>query len=167
MTLAHPTVEDLREIADQVWQSYLDPAGTSPLVPAARRPVDDLPAAVSAAVSASVSVTGAWCGHVVIAFSPAASRNAASALLGIELDDVSPVDVTDAIGELANVIGGNVKSLLPEPCVLSLPHLFQGDSGVVHWPSVVEVCQLSGEWLNELVMVSVLESSAEYMKVGQ
>jgi Chemotaxis phosphatase CheX len=30
-------------------------------------------------------------------------------------------DVLDAMGELGNIIGGNVKSLIPNPCRLSLP----------------------------------------------
>jgi chemotaxis protein CheX len=147
-----PTDEDLQVIAEQVWASYLDPDGTKPLLPAP-------PSVPSRDVSASVSVTGAWRGHIVVACSAAASRNAAAALLGVELTDVTPEDVTDALGELANIIGGNVKSLLPEPSALSLPHvLINGDSG---WPSVVEVCQLDGAWLGEPVSVRVLESSVE------
>jgi chemotaxis protein CheX len=154
-----PTADDLMTIAAQVWSSYLDPEGVNPLVPVApRQPADE--------VSAAVSVTGAWRGHVVISFSSAASRHAAAALLGVEFDDVSTADITDAVGELANIIGGNVKSLLPEPSALSLPHvLLGGGHGNMHWPSVTEVCQLSGVWLDEPVTVSVLESTADYVGV--
>ena len=94
---------------------------------------------------------------MVVRCSAAAARNAAAALLGVELDDVTTEDVTDALGELANIIGGNVKSLLPEPCALSLPHvLIHGESG---YPHVVEVCRLSGTWREESVTISVLESA--------
>jgi len=145
-----PTDADLLTIAEQVWTSYLDVDGMSPLVPVpAEKPSLD--------VSASVSMTGAWRGHVVVRCSAAAARNAAAALLGVELDDVTTEDVTDALGELANIIGGNVKSLLPEPCALSLPHvLIHGESG---YPHVVEVCRLSGTWREESVTISVLESA--------
>src|SRR5207244_3759452 len=140
MNRTAPTDDDLRMIAEQVWSSYLDLDGTGPLIV---KPADGS----AEEVCASVSVTGAWRGHVVVRCSAAASRNAAAALLGVELDDVTPDDVTDALGELANIIGGNVKSLLPEPCALSLPHvLVHGESG---YPQVMEVCGLEATWLDE------------------
>jgi chemotaxis protein CheX len=149
---AAPSDEDLQAIAEQVWASYLDAEGTRPLlvVPPADPPRD---------VTASVSVTGAWQGHIVVSCSAPASRSVAGALLGVDLADVTPEDVTDAVGELVNIIGGNVKGLMPEPSALSLPVvLVNGDSG---WPSAVEVCQLDGEWLGEPMAVRVLESSVE------
>lgn len=150
MNLHHgPTEEDLRIIAEQVWASYLDLDGESPLVLLP-------PEKPSSEVSASVSMTGAWQGHVVVRCSATAARNAAGALLGLGLDDVTVEDVTDALGELANIMGGNVKSLLPEPCALSLPHvLISGESG---YPMVKEVCQLAGIWRDEPVTILVLES---------
>jgi chemotaxis protein CheX len=150
MNHATPNDDDLRVIAEQVWSSYLDHDGMSPLILVpAEKP--------SAEVSASVSVTGAWRGHVVVRCSAAAARNAAAALLGVELEDVTPDDVTDALGELANIIGGNVKSLLAEPCALSLPHvLIHGESG---YPQVIEVCKLEALWRDESVTVLVLEST--------
>jgi chemotaxis protein CheX len=150
---ANPTEEDLRVIAEQVWSSYLDLDGASPLLSTpAQKHADD--------VTASVSVTGAWRGHVLVSCSEIASKNAAAALLGIEVDDVTDEDVADALGELANIIGGNVKSLLPEPCALSLPHVhIEGAAG--RYPSVTQVCQLQGSWLDESVTLSVLESTTD------
>jgi chemotaxis protein CheX len=155
---ANPTEDDLRIIAEQVWSSYLDPEGIAPLLPMPppSGSIDD--------VTASVSVTGAWRGHVLVSCSEAASRNAAAALLGIDLDDVSDDDVADALGELANIIGGNVKSLLPEPSALSLPHVHvEGHAG--RYPSSTEICQLAGTWIDESVTVSVLESTADFAGV--
>ena len=155
----NPTEDDLKVIAEQVWSSYLDPESTGPLVPVpAQRQAEE--------VSASVSVSGAWQGHVIVTCSDTASRRVAGALLGMEVDELTLADIADAVGELANIIGGNVKSLLPEPSALSLPHvLTSGGHGNVHWPSVTEVCQLSGIWLDEPVTFSVLESTADYVGV--
>lgn len=148
-----PTEDDLKVIAEQVWSSYLDLDGSSPLVPIAAEKHQ-------ADVTASVSVTGAWRGHVLVSCSDAASRNVAAALLGIEFDDVAEEDVADALGELANIIGGNVKSLLPEPSALSLPHVHvEGTSG--RYPAVTEICHLDGTWLDESVTVTVLESTTD------
>jgi chemotaxis protein CheX len=151
--MTNPTEDDLKVIAEQVWSSYLDLDGASPLIP--------LPAEKNVAdVTASVSVTGAWRGHVLVSCSEAAAKNVAAALLGIEFDDVTEEDVADALGELANIIGGNIKSLLPEPCALSLPHVHvEGASG--RYPSVTEVCHLDGNWMAESVTVRVLESTTD------
>lgn len=156
----NPTPEDLQEIAEQVWASYLDPEGINPLLP-----VMPTGSASFVSVSAAVSVTGAWRGHVVIGFSEASSRHATAALLGIDFDEVTIADITDAVGELANIIGGNVKSLLPEPSALSLPHVLTGGHGTAHWPAVIEVCHFDSEWLSEPVTVSVLESTIDYAGV--
>lgn len=147
-----PTVnpEDLLQITEQVWTSYLDPDGSAPLMM--------VPTEGGSDVCAAVSVTGAWRGHVVVECSSAASRHAAAALLGIEASDVSGDDVADALGELANIIGGNVKVLLPEPCALSLPYVVTAAGA--HWPSVTEVCRLDGSWLDEPVKVTVLASTS-------
>jgi chemotaxis protein CheX len=151
-TYPGPTNDDLMAIAEQVWISYLDPEGINPLEQVAG-------AVLSREVTASVSVTGAWRGHIVVSCSATASLKAAAALLGVDMADITPEDVTDALGELANIIGGNVKSLLPEPSALSMPVvMINGSSG---WPSVVELCQLDGTWLGEPVAIRVLESSVE------
>jgi chemotaxis protein CheX len=112
-------------------------------------------------VCAAVSITGAWSGHVVVACSDQASRHAAAALLGIDAHDVTLDDVADAMGEVANVIGGNVKSLLPDSCALSLPHVVPCGNGKPVWPAVTEICRLEATWLDEPVTVSVLESRAD------
>jgi chemotaxis protein CheX len=143
--------DDLISITDQVWESFLDPEGVNPLLPSIADGGLD--------VAAAVSVTGAWRGHVVIECSTAASHHAAAALLGVGDDDVTDADVADALGELANIIGGNVKALLPEPSALSLPYVV--NAAGAHWPSVTEVCRLDGMWRDEPVTISVLESSTE------
>ncbi|HVQ95331.1 MAG TPA: chemotaxis protein CheX [Mycobacteriales bacterium] len=144
--------DDLQAITEQVWQSFLDPEGSDPLLLSLLEP------AVSD-VAAAVSVTGAWRGHVVIGCSTGASKHAASALLGVSSEEVTEDDVSDALGELANIIGGNVKALLPEPCALSLPYVVA--SAGVRWPSVQEICRLDGMWRDEPVHITVLESTTD------
>jgi chemotaxis protein CheX len=68
-------VEEITEITQEIWSSYLDPDQVSPLLPA------DADGATE--VSAVVSVTGAWRGHVVVACSATASRQVAAALMGM------------------------------------------------------------------------------------
>ncbi len=68
-----PSDVDLKEIVDQVWESYLDPDGSAPLVLTGAVP-DRFDA------TASISITGPWHGHVVIATSRAAATGAAAHL---------------------------------------------------------------------------------------
>jgi chemotaxis protein CheX len=104
-------------------------------------------------VVATVAISGAWDGRVLLSFSEIASQRAAAALLGIGVDELSQGDVADAVGELANIIGGSVKSLMPQPTVLSLPAVAVGG-----FPDVGgEVCRLTGTWIGEPVSVAVHE----------
>jgi chemotaxis protein CheX len=141
--------DDLMAITEQVWESFLDPEGGNPLLLTPKEGTND--------VAAAVSVTGAWRGHVVFECSSGASRHAAAALLGIPADEVSEADVVDALGELANIIGGNVKAMLPAPSALSLPYVVS--MAGTHWPSVTEVCRLDGMWRDEPITIAVLEST--------
>lgn len=70
-------------------------------------------------LTSSVTISGAWEGSVRIELGKRLARRLAAAMF--ETSDPAPTDVVDALGELANVLGGNVKSLLPGPSQLSLP----------------------------------------------
>jgi chemotaxis protein CheX len=72
-------------------------------------------------VLARVSVTGTWNGEVVVECSTPLARLVSSHLLLVAVDDLDDEDVRDVVGELVNVIGGNVKSVMPGPSTMSLP----------------------------------------------
>lgn len=110
-------VEDLHEIVEQVWSSYLDPDGIEPLLPIFSE--EDV-AALKTDMHASVSITGTWHGHVVVACNEPAAKNCSAAFLAMEADEVGEEDMMDVLGELANIVGGNVKSMLPPGCFVSL-----------------------------------------------
>lgn len=76
---------------------------------------------------ASIHIAGEWTGSVVLALSPAAAREAASAMLAIAPDAASQSDLEEVASELVNMIGGNVKGLLPGPSYLSLPTIVSGN----------------------------------------
>ncbi len=77
-------------------------------------------------VAASVQITGAWHGALVI-FCPATlARRVASVMFGITPDETSGELIQDALGELANIIAGGVKALIPGTCMLTLPTVADG-----------------------------------------
>ncbi len=110
---------EIGQVAELVWESVL---GVS-LV----RRTDPLPA-LDPVMSACVRISGAWEGAVTIECSADFARTAAATMFGVEPPLVSVADSWDAIGELANMTGGNVKALLPEPCRLSLPSVAEGSA---------------------------------------
>ncbi len=77
-------------------------------------------------IGAAVHFTGDWQGAVVVACDSAYGRDAAAAMFGSEPESVDDDEFGDALGELANVIAGNVKPLLPAAANLSLPTVIQG-----------------------------------------
>ncbi len=88
---------------------------------------DELPASDSPPrILATVHISGQWMGSVVLAFSIDTARAAANAMLGIPEADVNDADLQDVAAELANMVGGNLKSVLPAPSTLSLPTVVTG-----------------------------------------
>jgi len=146
---------DLAEMVEQVWVSYLDPEGVSPLIPTG----DDKQ---SSEVHSSVSITGSWSGHVVYATSILAAKRAAAAFLAMEADEVSAEDLSDVLGELANIVGGNVKAMLPPGCLLSLPQVVMAPDTATRYPAAERISGLYGVWDGEPVSVSMWQSREGY-----
>ena len=143
--------EDLAEMVEQVWVSYLDPEGVRPLVPTndENQPSE---------VHSSVSITGSWTGHVVYASSTAAARRAAAAFLAMEPDEVSTEDLSDVLGELANIVGGNVKAMLPPGATLSLPQVVLAPESATKYPNAERISGLYGVWEGEPISISMWQS---------
>ena len=145
---------DLAEMVEQVWESYLDPEGVSPLIPTydENQPSE---------VHSSVSITGSWTGHVVYASSTTAARRAAAAFLAMEPDEVSPDDLSDVLGEIANIVGGNVKAMLPPGALLSLPQVVLAPENATVYPNAERISGVYGMWEGEPVSVSMWASRSE------
>ncbi len=109
--------EEIRQVAEMVWDSVLG----APLV---RTP--EIPPPPPRVVSGWVHFTGAFEGAVAIECSAEFARSAAATMFGVEEGSATPSDMQDAMGELTNMTGGNVKALLPEGCRLSLPTVVEG-----------------------------------------
>jgi chemotaxis protein CheX len=111
------TADDMSEIAKSIWSSVLglslqEGVGTGP--------------DVETSISGNVEISGAWLGLVSVEMPNDAARSVAALLFAMEPNEVSEAEMNDALGELANMLGGNVKALLPAPSKLSLPAVSQG-----------------------------------------
>lgn len=125
------TGDQVVSIAQDVWESFL----SLTLLP---HPLGDTAPDVSGpTLTGCVSVSGSWAGSVFVQCGAEQAREAAEAMFGAEPGGLSDDEVSDAFGELTNMIGGNVKSLLPAPSQLSLPSVAAGDSYTVRVPGAV------------------------------
>jgi chemotaxis protein CheX len=144
----HLTPDAVFRIAESVWSMILN----LPL----RRSAEPRRAS-ERTLCASVQIDGAWQGVVNLHCSAVVADQAAMTMFGLVGQAPAPEQVQDALGELANMVGGNVKALLGEGCRLSLPTVVDGIDYSVRVPGrtdeVVRVPMACGD---EPVLVSVL-----------
>ncbi len=109
----------------------------------------ELPADV---LSSWVDVVGPWTGTVVLTTARETAAGLTRALLGDHApDELEDEDIADAFGEIANVVGGNVKAALPGPSALSLPDV--GEAPAVRNPA--DLCRVDVLWRGEPLSISV------------
>ena len=106
--------EEILEIKETTWQSMFGLDIQPRALPAEM-------GAVEGYFTGKVEISGAWTGAVLLHGSRQLAQAAAAVIFSHEFGGGSEQDSLDAMYELTNIIGGNIKSLLPEPCQLSLP----------------------------------------------
>ena len=106
----------------------------------------------STVLSSWVDVVGPWTGSVVLTTSRETAAGLTRALLGAHApDELEDDDIADAFGEIANVVGGNVKAALPGPSALSLPDV--GDAPAIR--NAADLCRIDVLWRGEPLSISV------------
>lgn len=120
-TLFATSSDELQMLVSEVWSSHV--AQPEALLPAAPHAWLGTPGeAALPCWSGAVSVTGEWHGMIAVDLADPSAEALARGMLALDEDEaLDPVDLSDVIGEFANVVGGNVKSLMPGPSTLSLP----------------------------------------------
>jgi len=116
--------ELIRELTTVVWNTVLglDVESTFDESPPSMDRGDE--------ITTSVDISGAWDGTISLSFSPSFGRRLAAMMLDCPESQTTAALVRDAVGELANVVGGNVKGVLPGPSKLSLPRVEAGAAAV-------------------------------------
>lgn len=149
MTALAPEITDLHAVVEEVWTTFV--GAEEPLCPRhvpAGTPLDQ------AVWSGAVSVTGAWHGAVTVELADRVAQTISRVMLDLDSTaELTDDDVADAVGELVNMIGGNVKSLMPGPSTLSLPAVAAGRA--VFASDAHEVARLDLLWTGEPVRVTV------------
>ena len=85
-------------------------------------------------ITGAVYFAGPWKGAVLVQCTRAQACDFTARLMGIAQPSAFDDDVRDAVGEVTNIIGGNLKPILPHGVVLSMPSVVEG------YPSALRIC---------------------------
>jgi len=105
---------DLTRVANDVFQAMMD-------LPIELREAWSAPAEV---VTASVYLAGEWRGAVLVECARPQAYAFTSRFMGVEAPALD--DMRDTMGEIANMLAGNLKSVLPRGVGLSMPSVVEG-----------------------------------------
>ena len=97
----------------------------------------------SPVLTAAVHFVGSWKGALRIECTPEQTFEYTRRLLGVDLPTEVNEDVCDAFGELANMIGGNLKAVLPPVVQLSMPSVVKGVDYAMRICHAVPACKLA------------------------
>ena len=122
--------QDLRGLVEDIWSSLFEELFEIPLDSDAPLPED--------LVTAYVDIRGGWQGRVLVATTTEGALSLAAHMLRVPESLVREADLADAIGELANIVGGSVKSCVDGQSSLSLPTVSRYAPGAAA-PDTLEV----------------------------
>lgn len=140
-----PTSEDINALTMQVWESVL-------CLPIEAEAPDSSDSELH--VVGLVHITGGWEGSVLVRCTRPLARSITETMFGMDPGEASADEIADALGEIANMIGGNIKSLVPGPSQLSLPTVVDYD--YLSFPLSEECAHSAFLTDNEPMMVTVL-----------
>jgi len=116
--------EQLEELMRNIWDAMLLPEAPLEGAPPESCGEDyDL--------CACVDIVGAWNGVVSVECDEVLAREIARRMFGSEPGAIVEGDLMDAMREVANLIGGNVKGALAGGCALSLPRATRGSESLL------------------------------------
>ena len=141
MTLALAPAE-LKSMVDEIWSSLFEPAPTDS---------DDSDLGSNLVVG-FVDISGGWLGRVAVETTNAGAIAIASSMLAAAPDTLGDEDLADAIGELANIVGGSVKSCVEGHSTLSLPSVERQN---VLRDGTSELMTVTAHWLDHPLRVRV------------
>ena len=78
--------------------------------------------------SGCIALSGDWRGAVTVSCMEPMAKLAAASMFGMDSSEATSAEIQDAIGELANIMGGQTKMVLGGSCALGLPVVIEGES---------------------------------------
>jgi chemotaxis protein CheX len=104
-----------------------------------------------------IEISGLWQGTITLDCGPSLARKAAGIMFGVEPGQTSFDQIQDALGELTNILGGQVKALLPDPCRLSLPAVTRDTDNAFRGANDKVLACLDFDCLDAPIRVTIVE----------
>jgi chemotaxis protein CheX len=156
MTTTHEA--DLADITGTIWATLFEHA--------LERRDDDDDGGAASTVTSIVHIEGAWQGAVILRCSQALAATLTAEMLGGESAPTFD-DIRDALGELTNMVAGNLKAMLPAPSSISLPTVVLGSDYEVDVPGASVVARVSFVSDGHPVVVMLVHRTIERAGVGR
>lgn len=115
--------KEICKYTEDIWKSILD-------LDVKRTDDSFSPLGGESILAGCVHITGEWAGAVALDCPVELAKKVASIMFQLKEDEITTDLIEDGLGELTNMTGGNIKSLLPEPCFLSLPAVTMTQHGL-------------------------------------
>jgi len=113
-----PDESQIRSVVRTVWSTQLD----LDVVDVAGPP----PPPTSPTITAAIHIHGDFHGVIRLECSRVLIRRAAAVMFATREEALSLDDERDVVGELTNVVAGNIKALIPGSNSISLPTIIEG-----------------------------------------
>ena len=110
---------------------------------------------------ASVSITGGWSGVVFMQCPYELASELGQEMFKCDAATITAADIQDAMGELINMVGGNVKAQMPGPSSLSLPNVVQGCEFSWKVPGGREVQRVHSKCKDKDLVVLVIQDTKQ------
>jgi len=104
-----------------------------------------------------IQIAGEWQGAVTLFCPDTLVRKATASMFEMPEDEVADDEMQDALGELTNMTAGNINTLLPPGCTISLPTVAEGIDYKVTIPGGKVTFQLSFLCEGEPMVAAIME----------
>lgn len=133
-----PNSMELGEIVEQVWESFLGGG-------IAAAPQEQNDSGYGNQLAAWVAISGEWTGHLMVVTRQACAQQIAADMFEMDADEISTGEIADALGEIANMVGGSVKGMIGVAATLSLPQVLLDAAALVS-PEARQVVCVEAQW---------------------
>jgi chemotaxis protein CheX len=142
------TDDDFFELASTVWSSTLG-------LELERADVVDGKIG-DTTLTACVQVTGDWEGAITVRCSTSLAAKLASVMFDLAPEELGEEEVRDAMGEIVNMTGGNVKGMAPGTNTLALPTVTEGGESALSIAKTERLNEVVGYSDGEPIVFTVL-----------
>ena len=144
--------QEVREYAEIIWSTQF----VMPVKPGTQLPPEN----AKDLAQGIVQITGASVGSVVLKMEPGLTERLTEKMFAIDQGKATQDEKRDAVSELTNQIGGNIKSIVDQPSNLSVPVVIL-DGKTPEFPNSKTVTDVGFECEDGKFWVSILAPQAE------